>query len=180
MCYMVQWKIVTYRVPPDPSRHRVAIWRELRRAGAVPLQQATWALPVHSLTTRTIDRVLMLVERADGEAFVFDAQPRDEAMATSLEDAFIQGREAEWHEFVRECDKFDAEIAHEIRTEKFIHAELDEEEQNLERLRRWHRELVSRDVIGAPSAPEAELRLKASAELLEGFAQQVFEHEGGV
>ena len=98
----------------------------------------------------------------------------------SLEDAFIQGREAEWHEFVRECDKFDAEIAHEIRTEKFIHAELDEEEQNLERLRRWHRELVSRDVIGAPSAPEAELRLEASAERLEGFAQQVFEHEGGV
>jgi hypothetical protein len=35
-------------------------------------------------------------------------------------------------------------------------------------------------VLGAPSASEAELRLKSCAERLEGYAQQVFEHEGGV
>ena len=176
----MDWAIVTYRVPPEPSRHRVAIWRELRRAGAVPLQQATWALPVHPLTARTIERVLTLVERAQGDAYLFDATPRDDAMAAALEDAFVAGREEEWHEFLRECDKFDDEIAKEIRTEKFTSAELDEEEQNLDRLRRWHRDLSARDVLGAPSAPEAELRLKTSAERLEGYAQQVFEHEGGV
>jgi hypothetical protein len=176
----MDWAIVTYRVPPEPSRHRVAIWRELRRAGAVPLQQATWALPVHPLTARSIDRVLTLVERAEGDAYVFDATPRDDAMAAALERAFIEGREDEWHEFIRECDKFDDEIAREIRTKKFTSAELDEEEQNLDRLRRWHRDLSARDIFGAPSAPEAELRLKTSAERLEGFAQQVFEHEGGV
>src|SRR5262245_8252866 len=176
----MKWVIVTYRVPVDPSRHRVAIWRELRRAGAVPLQQATWALPVHPLTTRTIDRVLTLVERAEGEAFVFDAQARNDAMAAGLEESFIEGREAEWHEFIRECDKFDEEIEREIRTKKFTSAELDEEEQNLERLRRWHHDLTARDVLGAPSAGEAELRLKTSTERLEGFAQQVFENEGGV
>lgn len=176
----MKWKIVTYRVPADPSRHRVAIWRELRRAGAVPLQQATWALPYHSLTARTIERVLTLVERAEGEAFVFDAEPAAAPMSASLEEAFIDGREAGWHEFIRECDKFDAEIAREIRTRKFTAAELDEEEQNLERLRRWHRDLSARDVLGAPSAAEAELRLKTCSETLEGFAQQVFEHDGGI
>ena len=176
----MDWAIVTYRVPPEPSRHRVAIWRELRRAGAVPLQQATWALPVHPLTARSIERVLTLVERAEGDAYLFDAKPRDDAMAAALEEAFIEGREEEWHEFIRECDKFDEEIAREIRTEKFTSAELDEEEQNLDRLRRWHRDLSARDVLGAPSAPEAELRLKTCAERLEGYAQQVFEHEGGV
>jgi ChrB-like protein len=176
----MEWAIVTYRVPPEPSRHRVAIWRELRRAGAVPLQQATWALPLHPLTARSIERVLTLVERAEGDAYLFDAKPRDDAMAAALEEAFIEGREEEWHEFLRECDKFDDEIAKEIRTEKFTSAELDEEEQNLDRLRRWHRDLSARDVFGAPSSQEAELRLKASAERLEGFAQQVFEHEGGV
>jgi len=175
----VQWAIVTYRVPQEPSRHRVAIWRELRRAGAVPLQQATWALPVHPLTARTIDRVLTLVERADGEAHVFDVQPQTEEMASRLEATFIEGREDEWREFIRECDKFDEEIAHEIGSSKFTSAELDEEEQNLERLRRWHRDLAARDVFGAPSAAEAELRLKTSSERLEGFAQQVFERDGG-
>jgi hypothetical protein len=122
---------------------------------------------------------LALVERAEGEALVFTSRPRDQAMAASIEDQFLEGREAEWHEFVRECDKFDAEIAREIAKEKFTPAELDEEEQNLERLQRWYRELRARDVLGAPSASEAELRLKSSSERLEGFAQQVFERGGG-
>ena len=32
-------------------------------------------------------------------------------------------------------------------------AELEEEEQSLDRLRRWHRDLAARDVFGAPLAP---------------------------
>jgi hypothetical protein len=175
----MRWTIVTYRVATDPSRHRVAIWRELRRAGAVPLQQGAWALPIHPAAGEAIDRVLSLVKRADGEAFVFDASPRDQGMAAAIEAAFLEGREEEWREFIRECDKFDAEIDHEIATEKFTAAELDEEEHNLERLQRWYRELRSRDVLGAPSAAEAELRLKASVERLEAFAQQVFDLRGG-
>ena len=178
MRYM-DWAIVTYRVAKEPSRHRVAIWREFRRAGAVRLQQGAWAFPVHPAANAAIGRVLALVERADGEALVFDAVPRDETVAAAIEAAFLEGREEEWHEFIRECDKFDAEIDHEIVTEKFTPAELDEEEQNLERLQRWYRELRSRDVLGAPSAAEAELRLKSSAERLEAFAQMVFDRRGG-
>jgi hypothetical protein len=32
----VHWRVVTYRLAAEASRHRVAVWRELRRAGAVP------------------------------------------------------------------------------------------------------------------------------------------------
>ena len=39
-------------------------------------------------------------------------------------------------------------------------AELEEEEQSLERLRRWHRDLTARDVFGTPEAAEAGERLK--------------------
>ena len=89
------------------------------------MQQATWALPLHPATDATIDRVLALVERAEGDALVFTARPRDQAMAGRIEDSFLEGREAEWQEFVRECDQFDAEIDHEIVSEKFTPAELD-------------------------------------------------------
>ena len=54
-------------------------------------------------------------------------------------------------------------------------AELDEEEQSLDRLRRWYRAIRSRDLFGAPSAPLAERRLKECAEALEGFAEQVYQ-----
>jgi hypothetical protein len=68
-----------------------------------------------------------------------------------------------------------AEIDKEIAKKKFTFAELDEEEQSLERLRRWHRELRLRDALGAPSATEAEDQLRKSEARLEDYTQRVFE-----
>ena len=167
------WIVLAYRVPNEPSRHRVALWRELRRAGAVSIQQATWALP--TTASAVLERVAELVERADGDLLAFDAEPRD---AGRLEALYTQTREEEWLEFVRESDKYEAELDHEEAIGKFTPAELDEEEQSLERLRRWFRELRARDVFGAPSAPEAEQRLKSSTERFERYADRVYEIGG--
>ena len=174
----MDWLLLTYRLPAEPSRHRVAVWRELRRVGAVSVQQATWALPARSEFLDALERAVELVERADGEALVFDAVPRGDVMNARLEALFNDEREAEWTEFLSECTKFEREIDKEIRIEKFTTAELDEEEQNLERLRRWFRELRARDLFGTGSQPEAEQRLKVCTERLEDYVERVFEHRG--
>lgn len=174
----MEWLVLTYRLPAEPSRHRVAVWRELRRAGALSLQQATWAVPARADFLRSVARAVALVERADGEAVVFEAQPRGDDTRGRLEALFTAEREEEWREFLAECGKFEREIDREIATEKFTAAELDEEEQNLDRLRRWFRELGARDVFVAPSREQAERRLKECAERLEEFADRVYEHGG--
>ncbi len=91
---------------------------------------------------------------------MFDATPTD-STAEALEWNYTEQREAAWIEFIAECGKFDDEIVREFAKEKFTLAELDEEELNLDRLKRWFRELSFRDQFGAPSATEAEQRLKA-------------------
>jgi len=169
---------MTYRVPPEPSRHRVAVWRELRKVGAIPLQQATWILPNRREFADAVARAVALVERGGGEALVLDVTGTDVATTARLEQTFTEAREAEWTEFLSECGKFEAEIEKEIRTAKFTAAELDEEEQNLDRLRRWFRELRARDLFVAPSQEQAERRLKACIEVLEDFAERVYQ-EGG-
>jgi hypothetical protein len=58
---------------------------------------------------------------------------------------------------------------------KLTLAELDEEEQSLDRLRRWYRAIRARDLFGAPSAPLAERPLKECAEALERFSEQVYQ-----
>lgn len=174
----MEWLLITYRIPAEPSRHRVAVWRELRRAGAISLQQATWALPARPHFEESMDRAAQLVERAEGAAFIFKGAPRDEAHAALLGDLFTDAREAEWKEFLSECDKFEQEISKEISKGKFILAELDEEEQSMERMRRWFREIKSRDVFHAPSAGLAERRLKECGEILEDFADRVYEAGG--
>jgi len=175
---LVDWVLLTYRLPTEPSRHRVGVWRELRRVGAVSLQQATWAVPARREFIEAVSRAVSLIERADGDALLFDAAPRGDATAGQLEAMFTDEREQEWIEFLGECGKFEQEIDKEIRIEKFTSAELDEEEHNLERLRRWFRELRTRDVFGAPSYGEAERRLKECAERLEDFAERVYQHRG--
>ncbi|MFI5661299.1 Chromate resistance protein ChrB [Streptomyces sp. NPDC051684] len=52
-------------------------------------------------------------------------------------------------------------------------AELEEEEQSLERLRRWHRDLPARDVFGTPEAARAAERLATCTTVYEDYAEQV-------
>jgi hypothetical protein len=98
-----------------------------------------------------------------------------------IEALFTAQREAEWAEFVADCGKYEAELAGEVDKGKLTLAELDEEEQGLDRLRRWYRAIRARDLFGAPSVPLADRRLKECAEALERFAEQVYqarEHGG--
>ena len=168
------WRILTYRLTADASRHRVGVWRELRRVGAVSLQSATWAIPTGQEFDDGVQRAVALVERAGGQALVFNVVPSD-ATTAALESLHTTDREAEWVEFCSECDKAEAELHGEIEKEKFTLAELDEEEQNIERLRRWYRELRGKDLFGAPSAGIGETKLKTCAEILEDFAEHVYE-----
>jgi ChrB-like protein len=168
------WTVLAVRLPAEPSRHRVAVWRELRRAGALSLGQSVWALPATPAFTQSVDRAVELVARGGGEALLLDARGQDDVQARQLEDLFTSMREDEWLEFIRECEKYEAELDHELAQGKLTLAELDEEEQSLERLRRWYRDLKLRDLFGAPTAGKAEQQLKRSQERLQDFANRVY------
>lgn len=163
------------RVPAEPSRHRVAVWRELRRVGALSLGQGAWVVPDAPVFADGVARVIELAERGEGEVMVLDAAGRGERDAARLEALFTAERAEEWAEFLADCGKFDAEIDKEIRIGKFTMAELEEEEQSLERLRRWYRDIKARDVFGAPTAAEAGQQLKHCTDRLAGYTEQVFQ-----
>ena len=138
-----------------------------------------WLAPAAPAFADGIVRAVQLVQAAGGEAIVLDASGRQPADAERLAGVYTAAREAEWVEFLAECGKYLAEIDHEIAKGKLILAELDEEEQSLERLRRWHRELRLRDVLGAPSAAGADQRLKECEAKLEDCTQRVFQAVAG-
>jgi hypothetical protein len=169
-----RWLVLVVRVPPQPSRHRVAVWRELRRIGAVPLGQGTWAVPDVAVFIEGVARAVELAQRGQGEVVVLSAVGREERDAARMREMFTAGRAAEWTEFLADCGKFDAEIDKELRIQKLTLAELEEEEQSLERLRRWYRDIRARDVFGAAQAAEAEQQLKHCTERLEHYTEQVF------
>jgi hypothetical protein len=110
-----------------------------------------------------------------GTIAVIDAAPRDEASAAMIRKAFAAARVDEWAEFMADCRKFEQEIAREIGKQKFTFGELEEEEQSLERLRRWYRDMKKRDVLELPEADAADRGLRGCAEILDGYAEQVYQ-----
>jgi hypothetical protein len=170
----VRWLVLVIRLTAEPSRHRVGVWRELRKAGALSLGQGVWAVPDLPVFADGVQRAIDLVARAEGQATVLEAAGRSAADAARFEALFDTARQADWVEFLSDCGKFEAELAKEIRIEKFTLAELEEEEQSLERLRRWHRDLTARDVFGTSQATEAAKRLTECAAACEDYAEHVF------
>ncbi|WP_433786788.1 Chromate resistance protein ChrB [Actinomycetospora sp. CA-101289] len=170
----VEWLLAVVQVPAQPSRHRVAVWRELRRAGAVPVSQGTWALPATDTFRRALERAAELAADGQGSVAVFGVEPQDEAARALVEDSFRAARVDEWREFVADCGKFTDEIAREIAKQKYTFAELEEEEQSLDRLRRWYRDLKKRDILALPDARAAATTLHECEQALDHYAEQVY------
>ncbi|WP_091519673.1 Chromate resistance protein ChrB [Microlunatus soli] len=169
------WQVVLLRLPSSPSRHRVAAWRRLRKAGALSLGPGVWAVPDVPAFVEHLDHAVDNARRAGGEAIVLQSRGREPQDKAALRAMFEAARNEEWAEFLSDCAKFRAELAKEIRIAKFTLAELEEEEQSMQRLRRWHRELTARDVFGAAAAADAGLALKDCVAACEDYAERVYD-----
>ena len=167
--------LVLVQLPSGAApRHRVAVWRELRKVGAAPVVAGAWVVPAAPAFQAGLERAEELCRRGDGVFAVIDAVPRNQAGGDLLRTVFVDARLDEWAEFAADCGKFEDEIAKEVAKQKFTFGELEEEEQSLDRLRRWYRDLKRRDVLELPEAAAAEARLQHCEELLDGYAEQVY------
>ena len=176
----VAWLMLLAQVPSQPSRHRVAVWRELRKAGAVPIAAGAWAVPDTPAFHPFLERAAELCRRGGGTLAVLAVAPRDDASEQLIRSAYVAARLDEWSEFDAECGHYEAEIAKEIAKRKFTFGELEEEEQSLDRLRRWFEDLRRRDVLELPQATASAARLRTCEQLLDGYADQVYDamHRG--
>jgi hypothetical protein len=152
----------------------MALWRELRRSGAIPLGQGTWAVPDLPAVRPLLERLTDLVEAAQGALLLLTAKGFADSDVARLEQLYAAAREEEWTEFDADCGKYLAELDKEERLGKYTLAELEEEEQSLDRLRRWYRELRSRDLLGIPASMDSATALKLCEERFEAYADHVY------
>jgi hypothetical protein len=94
------WTVLIVRLPSQPSRYRVAVWRESRRVGAVQLGQASWALPDAAPFDGFVDKVITLVGQKEGEVLALAAVGIDAVTRERIRGIYKRGpRSAEWNEF---------------------------------------------------------------------------------
>jgi hypothetical protein len=68
------WVLLIYRLPREPSRHRVAVWRKLKDLGALYLQDGVAALPEDAVTREQLEWLQLRVREAGGEASLWEGR----------------------------------------------------------------------------------------------------------
>ena len=67
------WVLLSSRLPREPSRLRLAVWRRLRRLGAVLLHDAVWVLPADAATREAFEWLAEEIEEQGVTAFIWEA-----------------------------------------------------------------------------------------------------------
>jgi hypothetical protein len=67
------WTILVYRVPPQPTRLRLSIWRKLNAMGVLYIQDGVCLLPNRPDLTENLLYVAQAVEQMEGTCHVFSA-----------------------------------------------------------------------------------------------------------
>lgn len=125
----MQWLLLTYRIPRQPTAGRVYVWRKLKALGAVSLQDASWLLPATPRTQEQLQWLAAEIRELGGEAVLFHA------------DAVLMGDEASL------VEQFVAPVR-EAYTEML--AQLKERKPDLAALSKQYQETVGRDYFRCP------------------------------
>jgi hypothetical protein len=100
-----RWVLLVYRLPREPSRHRVAVWRKLRDLGALYLQDGVAALPEDAVTREQLEWLQLRVREAGGEATLWEAKPGTMADEGELVEAFRSSREEAYRTIIAEAER---------------------------------------------------------------------------
>lgn len=171
------WLLLIYRLPKGASSARTAVWREVRRLGALSLQHAVCLLPLSEDNRVAYERLARRIEEYGGEASILETVSPSDGWHARTVACFDAARDEEYDEVVDETERFREEIARERRKGKFTFAELEDEESNLERLRKYLAQVEARDTFGAGGRARAVAEVERCAGVLEAFAQEIYDHQ---
>jgi len=173
----VRWLVLVYKIPAEPSRLRAGVWRRIKTLGAVYLQNAVAAMPYSAGAERALRVLRNEITEMGGTAFLLGS----EVLSGSADaaDAFNAARDAEYEEIVDKCQDFRREIEKEERAAHFTFAELEENDEDLTKLRTWLAKVEARDVLGASGRAEAKEAVQGCEQILERYAARVYAEEEG-
>lgn len=144
--------LLAYRLPREPSTPRIALWRKLRRLGAVQMVDGLVGLPASARTREQLEWLADEVVEAGGEAWTWLARSgsldQDEALLGQL----TRAARDDYRALLDDLEQVDAGSI---------------SGRSVERMRRELRRIEARDYVGLPereSARRAVERLARRAE----------------
>jgi hypothetical protein len=172
------WLLLLAQLPRTPSSARVALWRRLRAAGATTMVNGAWVLPETAEHAELLGQLRDVVLRQGGTVFVLGISVSSPEVNETIMVRFQADRGREYDEFAERCTALLAEIGKETRAGKYTFAEMEESEQDLEKLVRWLAKIKTRDFFPDERGQQAAAMLTRCRSAVEAFARAVYAAEG--
>jgi hypothetical protein len=169
------WLLLIYRVPPEPTRLRSTVWRRIKSLGAIYLQNSVAALPASPANERSLRKLRREIVDMSGTAILLAAGAL--AGEAEVRGLFVTARNEEYAEIIDKCEDFLRQVQKEYDENHFTYAELEENEEDLVKLRNWFAKIVDRDVFLADRRPATERALETCEQSLEAYAARVYAEE---
>jgi hypothetical protein len=142
------------------------------------LVNSAWALPDTAPHAEFFGQLRDGIVRQGGVGFVLSFPPSSPQVNEAIVRRFRADRGQEYDEFAERCAAFLDEIAREARAGKYTFAEMEETEQDLEKLARWLMKIQARDFFPDDRGQQSAALMAQCRSALEAFAQAVYAAEG--
>jgi hypothetical protein len=103
---MQPWLHLIYKIPRNPSKIRVYVWRKLKKIGAVLIHDSIWCLPINLKTKEQFQWLAAEIQELGGEATVWESR-----LVFGMQDELII------NEFLSQVDKEYSDIMRQLSTE---------------------------------------------------------------
>jgi hypothetical protein len=171
----MEWLLFTYWLPPEPSRKRVFIWRQLKKIGALSTEGGGWLLPKREPLSTNITDIVRSVEEMGGTTNLYSVTHFNEVQEQRAIAKFQQEREREYSEIITECQKVLKHIKRERQVGQFNIEEVEELEGDLEKVKRWYSEALKWDFWEVVARNEVEKLISEAEASLADFTQKTYE-----
>ncbi len=142
----VTWLLLLYTLPTKQNTERVAVWRKLKKFGAVPIKTSAYLLPDQPAHYERFQWLTQQIRDHSGDATLVRAREIEGMPNEKLVELFNQAREKEYQE-----------VGKALRGIAGKGADPETASAELERLRRQFRQIREIDFFDNPAAQDVEM-----------------------
>jgi hypothetical protein len=144
----ISWALLVFTLPREPSAPRVAVWRKLKKLGAILLHDSVWVLPAQPALLEHFRWLAAEIRESSGEALVWVAQQGLPGQDNALVAQFRAQAESDYQAILDALDGSKSDAKDESPAERAS-------------LARRYQQIRARDYFHAPTGELARARLEA-------------------
>lgn len=178
MASVDSFTVLVYRMPAKPTAARVAVWRQLKKSGAIYLQQSVCVFPDNRGLRKDLEPTLERITAGKGEYHLLPLRTPDDSEKKKLVQQFQEQTSNHYQEIIENCEvNFTKEIEFETFRKNFTYEEAEEIRAEFEKIVAWYERVLRRDWFGAPNQGKAKEWIDRCEAMLEEFEAKVFERQ---